>query len=197
MKSEVSGELLTLFEQWYEQEMPRLYRYIWYRVRDQQIAEELTASVCERALSILHRYDSERGVMMAWMYGIAHNEVRGYFRSQRTRPALVSIDDLPGIRADSSLSVEGTYQRKEQIAAVLRHLAEMPERDQELVSLRYGAGLSNQEIAEITDLSENHVAVKLHRTLKRIRALLEAEHEAEDDSMISASSMRGAQDVSA
>ena len=82
------GEILDLFELWYEREMPRLFRYVYYRVGDNGLAEELTATVCERALSRLHQYDSERGEFKAWMFGIARNEINYHLRSQMSKPAL-------------------------------------------------------------------------------------------------------------
>lgn len=45
-----SHTVLDLFELWYEQEMPHLFNYVCYRVRDEALAEEITSTVCEQAL---------------------------------------------------------------------------------------------------------------------------------------------------
>jgi RNA polymerase sigma-70 factor (ECF subfamily) len=42
-----------------------------------------------------------------------------------------------------------------------------------LIALKFTAGLTNRTISEMTGLKENHVAVILHRAVKRIRAQLE------------------------
>ena len=52
---------------------------------------------------------------------------------------------------------------------MLAQIKTLPQRDQEIIALRYGAGLSNQDIAQIVGKSENHVAVLLYRALKKIR----------------------------
>jgi RNA polymerase sigma factor (sigma-70 family) len=45
--------------------------------------------------------------------------------------------------------------------------------DQELLSLRYGSGLENREIAEALRISSNAVAVRLHRALARLKAVVD------------------------
>lgn len=154
--------------------MPRLYRYVWYRVRDTSIAEELTAAICERAIEILHRYDPAQGAMGAWIFGIARNEIRSYLRSRRSRPVLSSIDDMLEVHA-GDVSVEGAFQRQEDLREVLGHIANLPEREQEIIAMRYGLGLSNHEIAAIMNLTENHLAVLLHRALKKLRQAIKSE----------------------
>lgn len=168
--------ILTLFEVWYEQEMPRLYRYIFYKVRDVAIAEDLTSIVCERALERLDQYDPARGEIRAWMFGIARNAIRFHLRSLKRRPVQLSLDKLPEIRVQTR-PVEQSYQVKEDFRQILERLSMLPERDQDLIALRYGAGLTNQEIARITGMTDNHVAVRMRRAFLKLRQLLEFEGE--------------------
>jgi RNA polymerase sigma factor (sigma-70 family) len=170
----IDEDVIELFKAWYERDLSRLYRYVWYRVRDQAVAEELTATICERALEILDRYDPARGGFDAWMFGIAHNEVRSALRSRRRRPTLLSLDALPWNRSGGR-PVEQQIVRREAFDAAIQVIADLPEPEQAVVALRYGAGLSNPEIAQITNLTPNHVAVRLHRALKKLRAALAAE----------------------
>ena len=48
--------------------------------------------------------------------------------------------------------------------------------DQEILSLRYGSGFDNAEIAESLDISPNAVAVRLHRALKRLKDVITDEN---------------------
>lgn len=162
----------ALFEAWYEQEMPRLYRYLCYRTRDKELAEEVTASTCEKALQKLSQYNPARGEFRSWLFGIAQNEIRLYFRSLNKQPAQVSFDSLPDIRI-SSASPEQEYQKKETFSQILLLLATFPESEQDVIALRYGAGLTNEEIALVTGLTTNHVAVLIHRALKKLRQVVE------------------------
>ena len=59
--------------------------------------------------------------------------------------------------------------REERLNRILNASQTLKPGDQELISLRYGAGLGNQEIAETMQISSNAVAVRLHRALGRLR----------------------------
>ncbi len=168
--------VLNLFEVWYEQEMPRLYRYIFYKIRDVAIAEDLTSLVCEQALGRLDQYDPGRGEMRAWMFGIARNAVRSHLRSLKRQPAQVPLDKLPEIHVQVR-PVEQSYQVKEDFKQVLDRLSVLSDRDQDLIALRYGAGLTNQEIAWINGMTDNHVAVRLRRALRKLKQSFEFEGE--------------------
>jgi RNA polymerase sigma factor (sigma-70 family) len=160
------------FEMWFEEEMPRLYRYLCYQTGDTASAEEITARTCEKAVSKVSQYDPTRGEMRAWMFGIARNELRAHFRSLRSSPTEVSLDRLPE-PAFPTDSPEQELQRKEAYAALLGELASLPEREQEIFALRYGAGLTVAESGGILGITENNAAVLLHRTIGKLKKSLE------------------------
>lgn len=148
--------------------MPRLFDYVSYRVRDKATAEELTAAICERALIRLHQYDPDRGTFYAWIFGIAHNMIWDYYQQMRRRPTVLALDDLPDVQVESE-SPEEIYEIREVFRRVMRHLHRLSDAEQEVMALCYGAGLSNVEIARITELTPNHVGVLRHRALKKLR----------------------------
>ena len=106
------------------------------------------------------------------MFGIARNELRAYFRLLKQQPIQISIDSLPEFTFQMQ-SPEQDYQRKEAFLSVLRALTKLPDRDQEVIALRYGAGLPAGQIASIMELDENHVGVLLHRTVEKLKKSLE------------------------
>lgn len=176
-------DALTLFERWYEQEADQLYRFIWVRVQDTPLAEEVMATVCEEVITHINRYDPQRGSMRAWIYGIARNILRSTYRAAQRGPQQVTLERAENRPASThARPVEAAAQRRDEIERVLRHLETLSEADREVIALRYGAGLTNPEIAEVTGMSLNYVAVRLHRAIKKLRdtlnlALLEAAHD--------------------
>jgi len=172
VKHSTKASLLAGFEQWFQEEMPRLYRYVCYQTRDQAAAEEITAAACEKALRKLEQYDPQRGELRSWMFGIARNELRTYFRTLKQRPAQLPLDCLPDLSLQAP-SAEQDYQRRESFGQILGILAAFPEREQEVIALRYGGGLPVQQIAVIMELEENHVGVLLHRTIEKIKKCIE------------------------
>ncbi len=162
------GDSLACFEAWYEHGMPRLFNYIGYRVPDRATAEELTALVCERALTRLHQYDADKGSLDTWIFSIARHVICNHYRTVQRRPKIVALDDVPETQAQGC-SPEESLEKIETFQKIMSRLRRLPEADQEVIALRYGADLSNQEVAHITGLAPNYVSVVLHRALKKLR----------------------------
>src|SRR5512143_3010640 len=83
------------FGQLYEACVDRVYRFIFFRVTDEQVAEDLTAQVFLKAWENLNRYHP-RGPFLAWLYAIARNTV---IDNYRTKKQTVSLDDAAPIAA--------------------------------------------------------------------------------------------------
>lgn len=160
--------LIERFERWFEAEMPRLYRYLCYQTNDRSAADEITAIACEKAITRLDQYDPQRGEMHVWLFGIVRNELREFYRTRKQRGAPISLESLPEFTFQTQ-SLEQELQNKEAFVEILQALAGLPEREQEVIALRYGAALRIPEIACIMGLSENNVSVLLHRTIEKLK----------------------------
>jgi RNA polymerase sigma factor (sigma-70 family) len=142
----------------------RVYAYVAYRMGDGAEAEDVTSEVFERAVRYRDRYDLNKGEPLPWLLGIARRCVDGALAS---RPPIVT-DQVE--RADDGDLEEKSLRRLAVRAAVLA----LDERDQELVSLRYGADLTARQIGEVLGMRTNTVEVALHRALGRLRQELDA-----------------------
>ncbi len=162
------ADILAVFEAWYRVEMPRLFNYVSYRVQDQAAAEELTAAVCERALTRLHLFDPNRGSLDNWIFSIARNTLRNHYRDQARHPRMTSLDVMPPVRM-SGPSPEQVYESAESFRRVVAHLNDLPDIEQEVIALRFGAELSHRQIAQVMGLTGIHVRVLAHRALKKLR----------------------------
>ena len=141
----------------------RVYAYVAYRIGPGPEAEDVTSETLERALRYRASFDPRRGDAGAWLIGIA----RRCIADAALRPLPMSDDELPErTRGDHADEV---FERLELRAAV----AQLAERDRELVALRFGADLTARQIAELLDMKTNAVEVALHRALATLRSLLE------------------------
>ena len=126
-----------------------------------------------KALRALDRYDPTRASPRTWLLRIARNAVTDHLRSLRRRSSLhVSLDRVPDLVADVPTQEERVL-REERIEMILNANHGLRPADQEILSLRYGAGLNNQEIAEALNISGNAVAVRVHRALARLKEAVE------------------------
>lgn len=158
------------FEAWYHDHRTTVFRYIRFRVATREAAEDVTSEVFMKALRSLHRYDPGRASPRTWLLRIARNAVTDHLRALKRRGSLhVSLDRIPDLVADIP-SQEARVVKQERIQRLLNGSHTLRKPDQDILSLRYGAGLSNGEIADHLGVSNNAVAVRLHRALKRLKS---------------------------
>lgn len=159
----------------YEFYFPRVYNYIRYRVRDAQLTDDLTAQIFERALANMQRYRADQAPFGAWLFSIARNITSDHFRAQKRRRWL-SLDSLFNHAATDpppDVHAAQTDQQKRLLNAV----ASLAERERDMIALKFAAQFTNRQIADLTHLTEQNVAVILYRAIRQLRVLMQEETE--------------------
>lgn len=153
----------------YRRYVQAIYRYLYYRVGDDQTAEDLTAEVFLRAVEGLPGYEPRGVPFSAWLYRIAQARVSDYFRRQR-RAATIGLDESwPSGEHSPLAEVEQASLREELRAALPRLTADQ----QQVIILKFVEGLSNAEIARILGKTEGAVKSLQHRALNALYRLME------------------------
>jgi RNA polymerase sigma-70 factor (ECF subfamily) len=160
------------FDELYRLELPRIYNYFRFRVGDGPLAEDLTSETFLKAWRNRERYRRDLGAFSTWLFTIARRVAQDHYR--RRHPE-VPLDEA--LWTSSGVIVEDIADRDADFTRLSVLLAQLAERDRELVALKYGAGLTNRLIARLTGLTESNVGVILHRTLQGLRSNWENEHE--------------------
>lgn len=159
----------TAFAALYEDYVPRVFGYLYSRVRVHSEAEELTAQTFLAALEQLPRY-KHQGHFAAWLFAIARNKVADSFRARPTE-ALEAAQQIAG---DNDI-LQDVAQR-ERIGALRTQIAALPEDQAELLQLRFVADLSFAEIGELLGRTEGAVKKSIYRCLDRLQRQLEVDH---------------------
>ena len=158
--------------QLYTQHVDRVFRTVRGMLRSDADAEDVTQDTLLAVLTSLRSYTPRAGARFAaWVTAIAVNTVRRRFR--RRRPELTATGDvpeMPAYTADPADALDRARQRR----ALLVALGELPGRDREIVSLRYGAELNASEIAATVGIEPAAVRKILERTRTRLGARIEA-----------------------
>lgn len=154
------------FSERYHDYFPRLFAYIYGRVHNVHIAEDLVADVFERAFVKADTLRNE-DAFSTWLFTIARNIIISNGR-KRARESIVDPDILKEI-APSAASVESEIVNREDMDRVAELLLDFPQREQDIIALKFDAELANAQIAKIMDLSEANVRVILFRTLRKLR----------------------------
>jgi RNA polymerase sigma-70 factor, ECF subfamily len=150
----------------YEEQLPRVYNFFRYRTGDKVVAEDLTAATFEKAWRHRRRYRRNQGAFTTWLFTIARNVATDYYRQRRDLLPLDSVAPSPTFGRPA----EETIQRQQELQRLATLLARLPEREQELIALKYGAALTNRAIGRLTGLTETNVGTLLHRTVQRLRS---------------------------
>jgi RNA polymerase sigma-70 factor (ECF subfamily) len=158
------------WEALYTTEMPRVYNFFRYRVGDDQLAEDLSSATFEKAWRGRVRYQRDLAAFSTWLFTIARNVAIDYYRQRRVELTLedVRLEDVR-LQADEH-TPDAEVESKAEFAQLSALLARLPERERELLAMKYGAGLTNREIASVTGLSESNVGTILYRTVHGLRA---------------------------
>ena len=159
----------------YDEFFARVYNYVRYRCGDATIADDLTAQTFERALTYLRDFDPQRGSFGSWLFTIARNVINNYLRAEKRRDVLL-IDCCPE-QVDRNSDLEDSLVRMETESEILAAVFQLGERERDLISLKFAAGFTNRRIAEVTGMTENHVAVVLFRAIRRLRQILDQNYE--------------------
>jgi len=125
----------------YEHYFPRVYNYIRYRIKDPDISDDLTADTFEAILANIRSYQSEKGLFVTWAFTIARNTVNNSLRKQRFRNWF-SID-IARNKASSEPEPEQYHLENEMQTELLVAIAQLNIHDQDLLALKFGAGLSS------------------------------------------------------
>lgn len=167
----VPPDVLAAFRDACESQLGKVFSYVCYRVSNAAAAEDLTSVSFARALERLRLFDPQRGALSHWILGIARHAVTDHLRAQR-RWALLPIDHLkePVSREATPEQAFADNEARNQLARALRRL---PNRDRDVLGMRFATGLTNREIASVTGLTERHVAMLLRRALARLKTHLE------------------------
>lgn len=146
-----------------EEEYEKLYRYCYFKVHHQQLAEDITQEAYMRLLS--KNYDISKSGRLPYLYTIAHNLCVDEFRK---KPCTL-IDDA------GDIPVPDPSDQIAERTTVNRILETLPEDEQELLLLRYVNEIPVSAICKIVGLSRFAVYRKLSRAEKQLKVKLSKE----------------------
>lgn len=169
-------ELQAEFERAFNDYSDELFRHASMRMKDRERALELTQECFLKVWEYAQKGDEIRDLRPFLYRTLRHLIIDEYRRKKSVsleamaESAEADVEAL--LPADETHTFEAAIERFEGKEA-LEALQELPDSYREALALRYVEGLSPKEIAEIVGESENAVSVRIHRGLKKLRAILE------------------------
>ena len=150
---------------------PVVYRYAHYRIGNETAAEDIASETFIRLLEAIHAGGGPQTSLRGWLMGTASNLVNDYFRAVYNKPTESLHDGLPAQNGDPVSQSEQT-SRQETLRETISKLT--PEQ-QHVLALRFGAGCSLAEAAEIMGKNVNAIKQLQFRALSNLRKNLEGD----------------------
>jgi RNA polymerase sigma-70 factor (ECF subfamily) len=167
----------------YDFYLPRIYGYLVRRVEERAVAEDLTATTFERALGALRSGQLRNDAFGGWLYRVAANALVDHIRRGLRYVPLgirAADADTDGAEGDALASAaderaSAAFGAAVERDALARAIATLPDNHRRVVLLRYVDGLEHGELADALGCSRATAAVRLHRALRALRAVMERE----------------------
>jgi len=159
------------FAQLYDAYVERLYRYVYFRVSDEQTAEDITSQVFLKAWENLGRFQSDGVPFLAWLYTIARNQVIDHYRTRKESVPLDKIASLPA----NGRTVDEQVETEFDLQAMRDALQFLTEEQQQVLILKFIVEMTTDEIAQAMGKKEGAIRALQMRALQTLSKYFEEE----------------------
>lgn len=153
------------FASLYEAHLDRIHRYIFFRVSDRELAEDITSVVFLKVWEHLGSFQGGQVPFAKWLYRIAHNTVIDYYR---TRKNVIPLEDVDALKLSHSDNIDEKLDLNTCSQELAGALKELTSTQREVLILRFIWGLSISEIAHRLDKRQGAIRALQLRGLRKL-----------------------------
>jgi RNA polymerase sigma-70 factor (ECF subfamily) len=154
----------------------RLYSFIYSKVQDRDITEDIFQDTFIKVIRTLKRGAyNEEGKFLPWVMRIAQNLIIDHFRKSNRMPSFKNTDefDIFSVLSDGSLNAEKKIIKEQIYSDVKLLVEELPEDQKEVLIMRMYKDMSFKEISENTGVSINTALGRMRYALINLRKIIE------------------------
>jgi len=160
-------------EAFYRDHVEAVQRFVARRVSDPHLAADLTADVFLAAVDGAATYDSRRGPVVAWLYGVGRNAIAAEARRRaRELHAVRRIEGRRLLDGAALARIEERLDAERESRRLHRAIAALPEGERALLELVSLDGLSIADAARVLGVKPATARVRLHRSRARVTTRL-------------------------
>lgn len=153
------------FEPIYKKYHEQIFRYVYQRMDDKEMAHDVTSQIFLKAITKLHKYEFRGVPFSSWLYRIAMSEVYQYLKD-KSAERTVNVDTSGLSEMMDDMEDEDRFADKERL---IRLIGELPEEELQIIEMRYFEKRSYREIGEILGIEENNAKVKSFRIVGKLK----------------------------
>ena len=152
----------------YDRYQRGIFRYLYYRVGDQQTAEDLTSEVFLRMIEKLSSYQDHRISFQAWLFQIARNLSIDHYRKMSIRKNVQFEEEFPSPGEEPLELID----RELTSDKLNRALGELPDNQRDVIVMRFVVGMPIGEVAETLHKTDDSIKGLQRRALLALREIL-------------------------
>jgi len=157
-----------IFQHYY----PFIKSYFLQRGVSQPTGEDLSSTVFEKALKGIDNFKWQGLSLSSWLYKIARNLLIDYYRNnERSKSKTYPIELIENVPSTLETPEEAALKNDSNFYLV-DLLSTLPEREAQIISLKFFDGYTNKSIAQMLDLTETNVSTIIYRVVGRLRNFL-------------------------
>ena len=146
----------------YEKYHAKIYGYLLSKIGDTYTAEDLCSDVFLKITEKIETFDENKASLSTWIYTVARNTLTDYYRTRRV------FEEVPETYADGS-DIEESMISEEMLETLAAALESLPERERDIIVLRYYDGRKLRDIAADMGISYAYVKVLQNKAMEKIR----------------------------
>jgi RNA polymerase sigma-70 factor (ECF subfamily) len=166
----------------------KIYSYIYSMVTNPEIANDIFQETFTKVITKMDDTYNEQGKWIAWVMRIAHNATIDYLRKQKRYVDVNnSYDDdsrtdfYDRLPDEDLVSAQEQIEKDEAKSSLMKHIADLPEEQRQVVMLRHYYEMPFKEIAELTNVSINTALGRMRYALINLRKLFDKEKQEESN----------------
>ncbi len=159
------------YEDFYSANFDRVLGYVHKRISNYADAEDLTSEVFIYCYSHYDDYDPEKSSLTTWLYLIVNSRLKNYYRDHVSYVDFESVSDT---MRDQSIDMDEGIYLEQLHSALMMAIKQLPERQQQIVMMRYFENRSSDEIAKKLGISPGNARVLLSRALDKLASFNDA-----------------------
>jgi RNA polymerase sigma factor (sigma-70 family) len=138
----------------YRANVQAIFRYIYHRLNDSHLAEDLTSDVFVQAVKGLGGYVDQGKPFVAWLYRIAHARIVDHYRRTGRRPVESDIEEeVIAVHPE----MDQALARRQAAKTLSKAIAFLTDEQQQVIVLRFIEGYSLEKVAQLMDKKPNAI----------------------------------------
>lgn len=153
----------------YDRFFPDVYRYVYYRLGDEQLAEDISSDVFVRLLEAIKKERGPQTNLKGWLLATASHAVADHLRQSYRRPIEELSDGTPDNEAPS---LRDEIDRRDKVDAVQAAYLQLTPDQQNVLAFRFGDGYSLEETARVMQKKVNAIKALQFRALAALQRII-------------------------